>query len=126
LVEDNAADAGLIREALEEHGIDGELTVCTDGEAAIMTIEALEAQPDLIIVDLKLPRRSGHEVLECIRRSAPCLHVPVIVLSSSDTDQDRGEALRLGANRYIRKPIRLEEFIGLGAIFKAALGGRVQ
>jgi DNA-binding response OmpR family regulator len=100
--------------------------VCTDGEAAITTIDALEAEPDLVIVDLKLPKRSGHEVLECIRRSAQCVRAPVIVLSSSDTDQDRGEALRLGANRYIRKPTRLDEFIGLGSIFKAALGGRVQ
>ena len=127
LVEDNPADAGLVREALEEHGVEGELVVLTDGESAIRFIRALDAQsiacPDLVIIDLNLPKRPGRDVLECVRQSVWCGHVPVVILSSSDAKEDRAETLRLGASRYIRKPSRLEEFMSLGAIFKAMLEG---
>jgi len=73
LVEDNPADAGLIRKALEEHGVAGELTVADDGEEAIHFIRSLDREPsvecpDLVIIDLNLPRKSGREVLETMRR----------------------------------------------------------
>ena len=113
--------------ALEEHGVEGELIVLTDGEKAIQFIRALDAQPvdcpDLAIVDLNLPKKPGREVLECIRLSARCRHVPVVILSSSDAQQDRADAVRLGATRYIRKPSELDEFLKLGVIFKAVLTG---
>jgi DNA-binding response OmpR family regulator len=116
---------GLIREALEEHGVDGELIVAADGEQAIELIHAFgdrpENCPDLAIVDLSLPKRSGKEVLENLRVSGICRHMPVVVVSSSDVHQDKAEALRLGARQYIRKPTRLEEFLALGAIFKTTL-----
>jgi CheY-like chemotaxis protein len=125
LVEDNPADAGLIRLALEEYETAGEVLLATDGALAIEFIEELDAQPagcpDLIIVDLNLPKRSGREVLEAVRRSASCSQVPVVILSSSDASQDRADAARLGASRYIRKPSRLADFLGLGSIFKAML-----
>jgi CheY-like chemotaxis protein len=127
LVEDNPADAGLVREALEEHNVEGELIVLNDGEKAIGFIQALDAHPascpDLVILDLNLPKKSGRVVLECMRRSPICGRAPVVILSSSDAQQDRADAARLGANRYIRKPSRLEEFLSLGAVFKATLSG---
>jgi chemotaxis family two-component system response regulator Rcp1 len=128
LVEDNPADVGLVRKALEEHEVGGELLVAADGEIAIQFIEGLDAQPaarpDLIIIDLSLPKRSGLEVLERLRRSAHCGQVSAVILSSSNTQQDQSDTARLGASRYISKPSRLEDFLGLGGIFKAMLGSR--
>jgi DNA-binding response OmpR family regulator len=113
----------LVRKAFEEHGLSGELTVVNDGETAIYFIRSLDQEPladcpDLVIIDLNLPRKSGREVLETMRRCEKCRHVPVVVLSSSDALQDKADAARLGATRYIRKPSRLEEFLDLGATFR--------
>ena len=125
LIEDNPADAGLVREALEENGVFGELVVTSDGERAIVFIDDIDAEltacPHLVILDLSLPRRSGREVLERIRSSPKCGGVPLVVLSSSDSRVDREDAVRLGATRYIRKPSRLEEFLSLGSIFRKML-----
>lgn len=127
IAEDNPADVGLVREALEEHGVEGQLMVVTDGQQAIRVIEDIESQwvpcPNLFIIDLSLPKHPGREVLESLRRSPKCSQAPVAVLSSSDSQRDRKDADRLGVSRYIRKPSRLEEFIGLGAIFSEMLGG---
>jgi CheY-like chemotaxis protein len=125
LVEDNPADVRLVRKALEEHQVEGELTLLMDGEKAISFIDAVDSQsaacPDLIIIDLNLPRRSGREVLEHMRRSTRCGDVPVVILSSSDIPRDRDECRRFGASRYIRKPSRLDEFLAIGAILKGML-----
>lgn len=125
MIEDNLADAGLVREALEEHGVQGELLVISDGDWAIRFIRALETQPrecpDLVIVDLNLPKRPGREVLEVMRQSEKCRDVSVVVLSSSDAPQDQADAFRLGATKYIRKPLRLDEFLKLGATFREIL-----
>ena len=129
-MEDNPADAGLVREALEDYGVEGELLVLLDGEKAIQFIQNIDSQrltcPDLFIVDLNLPKKPGREVLKCIRLSARCHQSPVVILSSSEAQQDIADAERLGVSRYIRKPLLLEEFIGLGATFKALLGGSAQ
>jgi chemotaxis family two-component system response regulator Rcp1 len=130
VIEDNLADAHLVREALEEHQVEGELLVISDGEKALSFLSSLDAQPaadrpDLIIVDLNLPKRSGFEVLEGLRQSNACRRVPVVVLSSSGAEEDRTRAVRLGISRYIRKPLRLEQFLSLGAVFKAMLDGSV-
>ena len=115
---------GLIRKALEEHGVEGELLLVTDGEEAIKFIEAFEPEdvaPDLAIIDLNLPRRSGRGILEILRSVPACRHLPVAVLSSSDAPHDRADAIRLGANRYLPKPSGLDEFLDLGAIFKSMI-----
>lgn len=128
LIEDNPADAGLVREALDEHGIEGQLIVIPDGDLAIRWLEALDAGanpcPDLLILDLNLPKRAGHEVLACVRNSAKCREAIAVVLSSSDARRDKEEAARLGASEYIRKPLRLNEFIELGARFRDMLERR--
>jgi DNA-binding response OmpR family regulator len=128
LIEDNPADAGLVREALEEHSVEGELLLIGDGDAAIRWIEELDGRPgncpDLVILDLNLPKRAGREVLECVRKSVKCSKAITIILSSSDAERDKAEAMRLGASRYLRKPLLLGEFIQLGAVFKAMIEGR--
>jgi CheY-like chemotaxis protein len=125
LVEDNPADVGLIRRALEEHGVEGELTVIADGEKAIEFIQAIEDQatpcPHLAVIDLNLPKKPGREVLARMRRSERCRHIPIFVLSSSDDERDKADAAQYGASRYIRKPSKLDDFLSLGSIFKAAL-----
>ena len=125
LVEDNPGDVGLVREALYEYGIGFELTVLFDGERAFELIDRLDRDrmrcPDLVLLDLKLPKRDGHEVLEHMRASVQCAHVPVVIVTSSNAREDRDKAAKLGATRYIRKPHRLDEFIQLGAIFKELL-----
>jgi DNA-binding response OmpR family regulator len=115
----------LVRRALEEHGVEGELIVIADGEKAIAFIQAIDAEgspcPDLAIVDVNLPKKSGSEILERMRTSEHCRHIPVFILSSSDAERDKADAARLGASRYIRKPSKLDDFLSLGLIFKAAL-----
>lgn len=123
VAEDNAADARLIREALQLHGVEGEMLVAPDGELAIEVIRSLDAgenlkRPHLVIVDLNLPRKTGREVLEDLRLRPKLCDLPVVVLTSSEADSDRADVARLGAARYLRKPLRLEEFLELGVIFK--------
>ena len=111
LAEDNPADVYLIEEALREHKVPFRITVAEDGEAAMAMVASGEVQPDLILLDLNMPKRSGGEVLTHIRAQPHCRTTPVIVLTSSDSPADREEALRLGATSYIRKPTGLDEFL---------------
>ncbi|HSU32053.1 MAG TPA: response regulator [Bryobacteraceae bacterium] len=128
LIEDNPADVLLVREALQEHAVRCELILITNGERATEFIQGFDASdacgPDLVILDLNLPRKSGFFVLEHIRASEACNHVPVVILSSSDSYQDKSHAAALGASHYIRKPSRLAEFMQLGSVFRELLGGR--
>jgi chemotaxis family two-component system response regulator Rcp1 len=125
LIEDNPADAELVHQALEAHDVDCDLQVITDGDRAVRHIHALGSGPgdcpDLVIVDLNLPKRSGREVLQMMAHCARCRDTTVVVLSSSDAPKDRGDSADLGASHYLRKPLHLEEFLSLGAIFKALL-----
>jgi len=123
LAEDNPADVYLIREALKEYQVDCTLRTAADGREvlALITGGAGAWQPDLIILDLNLPRHDGLEILERLRSAETVAHVPVVVLTSSDSPHDRTTANRLGATRYLRKPSGLEQFLQLGAIFKELL-----
>ncbi len=125
LVEDNAADIGLVREALEEYQVRCELVVAINGEKAIKLIDEIEAGqqpcPDLIIVDLNLPRKSGKDVLQRARAGRVCNQVPLVVLTSSNNQRDRDDVAPLNPSGYLRKPSKLDEFIKLGAIFKQLL-----
>jgi DNA-binding response OmpR family regulator len=128
LVEDSPADALLIRETLTEHRIDCDLMILKDGEAALRYLDELEGGswicPDLVILDLNLPKKSGYEVLQRIRASKRCRFVPVVVLSSSSAPADKARALSLGSTRYITKPTLLEDFIQIGVVFQELLGPR--
>ncbi len=125
LIEDNPADVTLVREALEEYGVEGELLVVKDGETAMLLVQEIDSEehkcPDLFIVDLNIPKRPGSEVIERMRRSAKCNQAAIAILSSSDSLRDHEDAKRLGVSRYLRKPTRLDDFLRLGEIFKAML-----
>lgn len=124
LVEDNPADAALVRDALNRQAVHCELLVLSDGEQAIGFLDEIQAgrlsSPDLIVLDLNLPKRSGWEVLER-RQETDSVRAPVMILTSSDDERDRRHAAQLGASRYVRKPSRLADFMRLGAIFEAML-----
>lgn len=119
LVEDNHADVTLVEEALSEAGVVCTLQVVTDGSEAIEMIERLDADaslpgPELILLDLNLPRVSGEDVLRRVRSKGRCQAIPVLVVSSSAAPVDRQRAMSLGATDYFRKPSSLDEFLELG------------
>jgi CheY-like chemotaxis protein len=126
LVEDNAADAHLVREALESSAIVCELVVITNGERAIQFINEIESgsvsDPHLAIIDLNLPRKPGAEVIKRIRASAKFKDLPIVVLTSSNNPIDRANAESIGVSRYVLKPARFSEILKLGSLFREILG----
>ncbi len=119
LIEDNPADVELVREALEAAGLEHVLHVTPDFETAKDYIDDLQGGapcPDILLLDLNLPKGNGLELLQAFRTSPQCHRVPVVVVSSSDASRDRDQAARLGAAQYFRKPTDLKEFMKLGAI----------
>jgi CheY-like chemotaxis protein len=126
VAEDNPADVYLIRAALEEHGIDMPVQVASDGSEVLQIIQEqaafAEPQLNLIILDLNLPRHDGIEILQRLRETDRLAHVPVVVLTSSDSPRDRMVASELGAACFLRKPSNLDKFLSLGLVFKQLLG----
>ncbi len=126
LVEDNGADVFLVEQAIEFHQVPVRMTVAEDGEAACDYFEKADADvnfpcPAIVLLDLNLPKKSGTEVLEQVRKSAKCHSIPIIVLTSSDSPDDRNRAARLGADRYFRKPTSYREFLEIGAMLNDVL-----
>jgi CheY-like chemotaxis protein len=109
LVEDNPGDADLTREALEDSRLLLDLVVASDGVEA-MEYLSTQRQPDLILLDLNLPRKSGKEVLAELRQDERLAHIPVVILTSSDAEADVVQSYRLGANCYVTKPVDLQSF----------------
>lgn len=123
IAEDNAADVYLIEEALRRQSFTYRLATAGNGEEMLHMISTLEQNasemcPDLFLIDLNLPRRSGDEVLAQIRQSSRCAHVPAIVITSSDSPRDRARARDLGASFYFHKPADLEKFMAIGGIVR--------
>ncbi len=121
LVEDNPGDVFLARRALMLHGVEAELTVIGDGQSAISFIDRADAgeivwRPDLILLDLNLPRATGTQILERLRRSRKLNDVPAVIVTSSDNQKDRDAAALLGATQYFHKPIDLAGSMELGAV----------
>ncbi len=121
LIEDAEPDVFLVREALRQAGIASELKVLDDGEKAVDFIDQLDENcatpcPDIVLLDLNLPKRSGDQILQHMRQSERCGQVPVIIVTSSDSPKDREQTSRLGATLYFRKPSRLDEFMKLGPL----------
>ena len=121
LAEDNPADVYLIEEALREHKVEYALSLAQDGEQVLTLILDAATRPDLLLMDLNMPKRTGGEVLERMRSEPDCAALPVIVLTSSDSPMDRAEAIRLGATMFLRKPTGLDEFLAIGASIKTLL-----
>jgi CheY-like chemotaxis protein len=116
LVEDNPADVYLLSESLREAAVPPQLHVTANGEQALEFLcrqgdHANAPRPHLILLDLNLPRKSGHEVLEELKHNALLHNIPVIVLSSSANERDIARAYDLHANCYIQKPSDLDSFL---------------
>ncbi|HEY2989218.1 MAG TPA: response regulator [Candidatus Binatia bacterium] len=116
LVEDNPGDVRLTKEALKEGKILNEVSVVEDGVEALAFLRregcyGEAATPDLILLDLNLPKKDGREVLEEIKGDAELKKIPVVVLTTSAAERDILKAYNLHANCYITKPVDLEQFI---------------
>ena len=129
LAEDNPGDVFLVRRALEKQNLPVRLIVVEDGQAAIRFIEAADSdvtadRPDLVLLDLNLPRATGSRVLIRIRQSPRCADTPIIIITSSDSPLDRENSASLGATGYFQKPGDLAAFMQLGRIVRDALENR--
>jgi len=118
----------LIREAIRGANLDADLHVLQDGERAIRFLEEVEhdptaSAPDLIILDINLPKRSGREVAGKMRAIPRFDHAPVVVVTSSDSERDREDMGKLGISAYFRKPSEYASFMKLGELVKGLLEG---
>jgi CheY-like chemotaxis protein len=116
LVEDNLADVELTLEALEEAKFANDVTVMRDGAEAVEYLHRRGAhadavRPDLIILDLNLPRRSGHEVLADLKADPALRRIPVAVLTTSSAEADVLASYDLGANCFLTKPVDVGQFL---------------
>ena len=129
LIEDNEDDAFFMKLALKKAGVENPLFVATDGQRAIELFqEAINGMdrdedgspviPCLVLLDLKLPKLRGHDVLKWIRQQPALKTVPVVVLSASPDDHDIETAYELGANSYLVKPPTAEQLEDLAKAFK--------
>lgn len=116
LVEDNPADVELTMEALQDGKLLNHISVAQDGMEAMAFLKR-EApfgnapRPDLILLDLNLPRKNGFEVLEEVKSDPKLMQIPVVVLTTSNADRDVVKSYDLKANCYVCKPVELDEFL---------------
>ena len=116
LIEDNPGDVELIREALQFGKVMNRISVATDGEAAMAFLNRASGfedapHPDLILLDLNLPKKDGFEVLKEVKDHPVLSRVPVVILTSSQTDRDILKSYNLHANCFISKPVDVDEFL---------------
>ena len=119
VAEDNPEDVYLLREAFSLEGQEVDLVVVTDGEQALEFVQrqgqfSSASIPNLIVLDLNLPKSDGSDVLRCIRETEAYAGIPVVVLTSSDSPRDRKTIESLGASSFITKPSDLDSFLALG------------
>ena len=116
LVEDNPGDARLTKEALRDAKVRNNLHVVLDGVEALAFLRrqgkhAAVPKPDLILLDLNLPKKDGREVLEEIKQDDQLRHIPIVILTTSQAEKDIIESYRLRANAFVTKPVDLEQFL---------------
>jgi two-component system response regulator len=112
LVEDNPDDEALTRRALKTNNIQNEVVVARDGAAALeILLGAGRELPAVVLLDLKLPKIDGLEVLRRVRSDERTRLLPVVILTSSKEEQDIVSGYSLGANSYVRKPVDFDEFV---------------
>ena len=115
LVEDNPADARLTREMLRESKVRNDLVVATDAEEAERMLDVAgreataERRPDLVLLDINLPGKSGHELLEELKSHPELRRIPVVMLTSSEAEEDIEKSYDRHANAYVTKPVDLDE-----------------
>lgn len=116
LVEDDLGDAGLVRIALRRGQYSVTLHHVKNGNEALGFLRRIGAdylqapRPSLILLDLNLPGRSGHEILQELKSDSALRGIPVVVLSTSEADRDVAKAYQMGANSFVSKPMEVEEF----------------
>lgn len=114
LVEDSASDVRLVREALRDSKLIVHLNVAHDGAEAISYLEGCKSGanvlPDIVLLDLNLPKKNGCEVLRAIKQDSFLRRLPVIVMTSSNNEDDVASVYKLNANCYIRKPFDLHDY----------------
>ena len=115
LVEDDPGDVMLIRESFADHKVGNVLSVVNDGVEALAYLRrqgeyADRPRPDLIVLDLNLPRKNGNEVLAEIKADPDLAMIPVVVLTTSEAEEDIRRSYRLHANAYITKPVDFDRF----------------
>lgn len=117
LVDDSATDAELCIDTLQKHNLANQLTWVKDGAEALDYLffegryaERVPAQPQLILLDLAMPKVNGFDVLRRIRSDARTKSIPVVVMTSSQEDRDITESYHLGVNSYVSKPVVFDEF----------------
>ncbi|MFJ3336097.1 response regulator [Streptomyces sp. NPDC086766] len=116
LVEDDPGDELMTREAFEDNKIGNTLHVVRDGEEALDFLyrrgeHAAAPRPDLILLDLNLPKYDGRQVLERVKSDPDLTHIPVVVLTTSAAEEDILRSYKLHANAYVTKPVDLDQFI---------------
>jgi chemotaxis family two-component system response regulator Rcp1 len=117
LVEDSSTDAFLIQEALRQVSFDHDVEVVTDGEQALHRLRS-GTRPDLVLLDLNLPRKDGREVLAEVKSDPELRMIPVIVLTTSSAPPDVAFAYMHHANSYIRKPLGLDRLVESAAAIR--------
>jgi DNA-binding response OmpR family regulator len=125
LAEDNLPDALLVREAIQAEQLQVDVHIVADGELAIDFIARAATDPHALVphvmlLDLNLPKVDGFEVLRRVRAIEKFKNIPVIIVTSSDSPEDRSEAAKLGAS-YFRKTVSYEEFIKIGSVLRGVL-----
>jgi CheY-like chemotaxis protein len=131
LVEDNEGDVRLIKEAFYESNIEKSFSVAKDGEDALNYLykkgQYAESQrPDIILLDINLPRKNGFEVLEQIKNDPELKRIPVIMLSSSSSEEHIHKSYDLSANCYVTKPVDFDEYIQVVRIIEDFWFGRAK
>jgi len=124
VVEDNKPDVFLIREAIRTAGVNADVHVVYDGEQATEFFNSSDDNktcPDLILLDMNLPKESGEDVLRHVRNSVACKDAMVLVVTSSDSITEHHAMDHLGACGYFRKPGRYAEYLKLGVMVKELL-----
>jgi CheY-like chemotaxis protein len=116
LVEDDPGDVLMTQEAFAEYKIANRLTIVSNGEDAIAYLRKQGGfsdvpTPDLVLLDLNLPRRDGREVLRDIKGDPELRRIPIVILTTSDADEDVLASYDLHANAYVRKPVDFEQFV---------------
>ena len=121
VVEDNPMDLDLMRRAFERHNLANPIIVARDGEEAVAFLDqwhAGQSLPVVVLLDVKLPRIDGLEVLRIYKNDSLAHKIPVVILTSSGEDSDITRAYELGANSYIIKPVEFEKFLEVASQIK--------
>lgn len=111
LVEDNIIEILKLKRAIENLGMNHEVLEAENGEIALDSIKQEEINPDIVLLDLNMPKMNGLEFLAIVRNDERMRHLPIIILSTSNNNRDLKEAYKLGVSGYILKPLKYEDYV---------------